>query len=69
MLTPVTNVLPDPDGVGENGAGLQRFRCCNRAETEAGHTRTEQESNGARKAKNRSDKLDLPIGQYLPGKP
>ena len=67
MLTPVTNVLPDSDGVGENGAGLQRFRY--RAETEAGHTRTEQESNGARKAKNRSDKLDLPIGQYLPGKP
>jgi hypothetical protein len=66
MPTPATNVLPDPDGVGGNGAGLGRIRCCNRAETEAGHTRTEQENNGARNARNRLDKRDFSTGQYLP---
>ena len=64
--TPVTNELTDPDGEGGNGAGLGRIRCCNRAASEAGHTRTEQESNGARNARNRLDKLDFRQGSTYP---
>jgi hypothetical protein len=60
-------VLPGPDTIGENGAGLGWVRCCNRAATGAVHTRTEQENISARNAKNRLDKQDLPTGQYPPG--
>src|ERR671913_161518 len=68
MPSSVTSVLPGADDVGGNGAGLGRIRCCNRAATEAVHTRTEQENYGARNAKNHLDKLDFPTRQYLPGK-
>jgi hypothetical protein len=68
MPTSVTNVLPGADGVGGNGAGLGRIRCCNRAATEAVHALTEQENYGARNARNYLDKLDFSTGQYLPGK-
>ena len=68
MPSSVTSVLPGADDVGGNGAGLGRIRCCNRAATEAVHTRTEQEDYGARNAKNHLDKRDFLTGQYLPGK-
>jgi hypothetical protein len=68
MPISVTDVLSGADGVGGDGAGLGRIRCCNRAATEAVHTRTEQENYGARNARNHLDKLDFPTGQYLPGR-
>src|SRR5918997_1545292 len=47
-------------------AAVREVRWCNRAATEAGRTRTEQESNSAKNGKNCLDKLDFPTGQYLP---
>jgi hypothetical protein len=52
----MATLLPDPGTVGVNGVGLRRVSCCNHAATGAVHTRTEQESNSARNAKNRLDK-------------
>jgi len=37
-------------------AAVRRIRCCNRAATGAGCTRTEQENYGIRNVENRSDK-------------
>jgi hypothetical protein len=43
-------------------AYVRRVRCSNRAATGVGHTRTEQENDVVRKAKNRLDKLDFSTG-------
>ena len=64
----IANGLPGPNSVCGNGAGLRKVRCCNCAATGAGHTRTEQEHNVVRNAKNPLSKRDFPTGQNLPGK-
>jgi len=62
----VATLLPDPDRVGGNGADLRRVRCCNRAATGAGHTRTEQENDDAKSAKHCLDKRDFRQGSTHP---